>query len=639
MEPLRKTDPKEIGPARLVARLGSGGMGTVYLASINNSPVALKVVRGQFYEDAALKTRFQREISTMASISSPFVAEVVDSFVGEDEAWLAVQFINGLSLAERVQHQGPLDADEWWSTFVGCLTALSELHRHGILHRDVKPGNILLSESGPKLVDFGIAQVGEETSLTTTGLVAGTPAWLAPEQLEDEKLTAAADIFSLASTMVFASSGSSPWGNTTTTKVPVVFNRILTETPSLDNLDSYRKEILARMLEKIPSRRPTADELLFDCLPHMPGQVGQKFEGWISLYYLDRKLATPPAEESAARVLGALESSGNAALEKLTKVAVEEAQELRKKANREAQRTVEAAKKEAARLRTEAKREISAAQTQTAREGRSVFGSFGIKRWVVTVGVFLGLNAVIFGLIFLIPTGTIFAGSPPPAESQDAETQTDNEGTSGFSLTPTDGETLVRNSSVLITFTPPEGFDNYRSPRLEVFAADGQPEATACPSNSFPVDLVRSTNGNKYEISCKFMATGRYGIRVSWVGTNPGDRGVLTHLVSVSAEFNCFDADQWWTRCMKPSIPLPAVAENSNHGLPTAYTKITPVFGCDLLIDAYLPRRYDGIAATFSARELYGSPSTMVSTEWYAKLQQLDSNLDGVLCSEATPDL
>ncbi len=639
MEPLRKTDPKAIGPARLVARLGSGGMGTVFLASIKNSPVALKVVRGQFYQDPALKTRFQREISTMALISSPFVVKVIDSYVGEDEAWLAVEFIKGVSLAERVQHQGPLEDEEWWATFIGCLTALSELHRHGILHRDVKPGNILLSESGPKLVDFGIAQVGEETSLTTTGLVAGSPAWLAPEQLEEEKLTAAADIFSLASTMVFAASGASPWGNTTTTKVPLLFNRILTETPTLDGLDSLREKILTRMMEKAPPRRPTADEILTECLPNVPSQVRQKFASWISIYYLDRRVAVPPPEESAARVLEVLDSSSKSEIEEATRVVVEEAQELRREAGLEAKRTVEAAKRDAAKLRTDAKREVSQGKDATVREGTSRSGISSPGRGIIAVGGFLGMTAIILGLVFLGGANSIFPSPPSVTKNQEGGTQTKTSDISGFSLVPPDGENVRRNSFVSITLSSPPGFKFSSGPTIEVFPIDGQPEATACPSHSFPANPPRSSDGDNHEIQCEFIAMGRYAIRANWQGTDPSQKSeVLTHLISVTDGELCFDEEQWWILCMKSPVPLPAIAENSNHGMSTAWVRIPPASSCESLI-YYLSERYDGIAATYSARELYGSQATMVSTEIYAKLLHLDSNLDGVICSETTPDL
>ena len=372
MEPLRKSDPENIGPARLVARLGSGGMGTVYLASIDNSSVALKVVKGNFYDDPALKTRFEREITTMRNLRSPFVAKVVDSLVDEDDAWLAIEFINGDSLADRVKNKGPLEGEDWWTTLFGSLVALEEIHSRGVLHRDVKPANILLSESGPKFVDFGIAQVGDETSLTTTGLLAGSPAWLSPEQLDEHRPTPAADIFSLASTMVFAANGSSPWGSPTDTKVPVIFNRILTEPPRIDTLTDAQRDILQPMLEKDPSKRPSAQEILQQFLVDQPPIVKRKIAGWISLYYLDQKTDDLPADDAAVRTLDLLEYTDRAAQERLAQAALSEAQ-LRQEsalevAKKEAEQAIAEAQSRQESALEAAKREAEQAKAQAAQE-------------------------------------------------------------------------------------------------------------------------------------------------------------------------------------------------------------------------------------------------------------------------------
>lgn len=365
MDPLRKSDPQTIGPARLVARLGSGGMGTVYLASINGASVALKVVRGNFYDDPALRTRFEREISTMQSLQSPFVARVIDSNVEEDEAWLAIEFVNGDNISQRVQNQGPLGDQEWWTTLCASLIALEEIHGRGVLHRDVKPANILLSESGPKFVDFGIAQAGEETSLTATGLLAGSPAWLAPEQLEDHHPTSAADIFSLASTMVFAATGASPWGNPTQTAAPALFNRILNEPPRVDQLSPAQREVLEPMLHKDPSKRPPASELVAAVLVGQSSVVKKKIAGWISLYYLTQGFDDFPDGEAAVRALELLEYNDRAERERVAQTAQDGARELQNE-------LIEAAKVEVELAKASADQEIRDARRSLEREAQAI---------------------------------------------------------------------------------------------------------------------------------------------------------------------------------------------------------------------------------------------------------------------------
>ena len=431
MDPLRKSDPEFIGPARLVARLGSGGMGTVYLATIENSSVALKVVKGNFYDDPALKTRFEREISTMRSLRSPFVATVIDSQVDEDDAWMAVEFINGESLSERVQNRGPIENEEWWTTFFGALIALDEIHSNGVLHRDVKPANILLSESGPKFVDFGIAQAGEETSLTTTGLLAGSPAWLAPEQLEEHRPTPAADIFSLASTMVFAATGSSPWGSPTGTKVPVIFNRILSDPPRVDELTAAQREVLEPMLEKDPQKRPSAEGMVSKFLIGQPSVVKQRIAGWISLYYLGHGVTDLPEKEAAARVLRLLDVSDQESrireaelakekeeaeredfirnaekrAKKLRRVAEKEASDTRLQAEKEASALRDAARqkaeKEASALRDAAKKEAEAllARTRRSREEKAPNQTPKIRKPLASISIALvGISVLLVSL-------------------------------------------------------------------------------------------------------------------------------------------------------------------------------------------------------------------------------------------------
>jgi serine/threonine protein kinase len=283
MEPLKKQDPKKIGPYSLIARLGSGGMGTVYLAAERETTVALKVVSGGFEGDSALQSRFIREIETLKKMRSPFIAGILDSKTQKDSAWLAVNYVNGPNVLQEVSRNGPLSDERVWELTISCLIALTQIHGLGVVHRDIKPANVLLSETGPKLIDFGISQRSDETSLTTTGLVAGSPAWLAPEQLDVGEVTGAADLFSLGSLLVFAASGHSPWGNQNTMSVPILFNKILSESPDLSSLTADLRTVILPALAKDPTQRPAATILLSRALQAAPADVLQRIRNWLEL--------------------------------------------------------------------------------------------------------------------------------------------------------------------------------------------------------------------------------------------------------------------------------------------------------------------------------------------------------------------
>jgi serine/threonine protein kinase len=257
VEPLKSQDPKSIGPWKLIGRLGSGGMGIVYLAEKNIQRVALKVVQN-FMDSPEVRARLQREVEVMGKIKSARVAKVIDSDVSSDFAWIATEFIDGPDLKTYIESGGVLNEQDWQGLALGLFQGLEEVHAEGIIHRDIKPSNILISNNGPKLIDFGIAQGSDATSLTSTGLVAGSPAWLAPEQIHGETLTSAADIFSAGSVLKFAATGNSPWGDSTSTTTPVIFNKILTKDPDFTGLTNYQKTFLSKLMDKNAKQRITA---------------------------------------------------------------------------------------------------------------------------------------------------------------------------------------------------------------------------------------------------------------------------------------------------------------------------------------------------------------------------------------------
>lgn len=261
MERLKKSDPKQIGPFETVARLGAGGMGVVFLGTRETERVAIKVVRNSFLDDPSLRTRFEREIDTLRRVSSPFVARMMDASTEGEFAWHAVEFVNGPNLRELVASKGPLPEAQWWIVARQLADALRSVHQLEIVHRDVKPANIIMSDTGPKLIDFGIAQDFDATSLTMTGLVAGSPAWLSPEQLEGTPITPGSDLYSLGSVLVFAATGRSPWGTETSMSLQVVYQKILAGQPDLEGLSPSQKELIYCLHHPDPSMRRFDDVL------------------------------------------------------------------------------------------------------------------------------------------------------------------------------------------------------------------------------------------------------------------------------------------------------------------------------------------------------------------------------------------
>ena len=263
MERLKKSDPDFIGPWKLINRLGSGGMSVVYQASKNErTSVALKVIRSQYLDNQVDRSRIEREISTLTQIKSNFVCQIIDSDITEDFAWIATEYINGPDLKTKVNLDGPYAEDDWYLLSKGLLEGLKAIHEYGVVHRDIKPTNILISANGPKIIDFGIAQSSEATSLTSTGLIAGSPAWLSPEQINGDKVTYSSDIFSAGAVLNFAVSGISPWGDNTKITKDVIYNRILQKQPDLSSLSILQKSLVQQMMEKTPKSRPSADQAL-----------------------------------------------------------------------------------------------------------------------------------------------------------------------------------------------------------------------------------------------------------------------------------------------------------------------------------------------------------------------------------------
>ncbi|MEU0396900.1 bifunctional serine/threonine-protein kinase/ABC transporter substrate-binding protein [Streptomyces sp. NPDC006208] len=268
MEQLRSSDPVRIADHRLLGRLGAGGMGVVYLARTpGGALVALKVLAAEYAEEPGFRERFRREVDVARRIRSPWAVPLVDADADAEAPWLATAYVPGPSLAEAVAAHGPL-TEHGLRVLGGRLArALAEVHRAGLVHRDLKPGNVLIALDGPRLIDFGISRAPEDTALTATGLVVGTPGYLSPEQADGrggQAIGPPSDVFSLGCVLAFAATGRPPFG---TGALDALLYRAVHDPADLDGVPPALGEVVSRCLEKDPAQRPGADELVRELLP------------------------------------------------------------------------------------------------------------------------------------------------------------------------------------------------------------------------------------------------------------------------------------------------------------------------------------------------------------------------------------
>jgi len=257
--PLGPGDPRSLGRWTTSERIGAGGMGVVYRAESDRGEAAIKVVRPGLLDDVAVHERFAREVEVLRRVRDVHICRFLDADLIGEPAWLATAFIPGPNLKELVAENGPLPPREWWRLARGLAQALAVLEVHGIIHRDVKPANVIMSQGDPVLIDFGIANPEDASSLTATGAVAGSPSWLSPEQAELKPTTSASDAFSLGSALAFAATGRPPFGQGNTMAVLLA---VSTAEPDLAGIDPDRAALLGRLLQKSPGARPDAREVL-----------------------------------------------------------------------------------------------------------------------------------------------------------------------------------------------------------------------------------------------------------------------------------------------------------------------------------------------------------------------------------------
>jgi predicted Ser/Thr protein kinase len=252
--------PERLGPYHVIRRLGQGGMGVVYLAKDDaGQAVAVKALHPGMAEEEHARRRLAREVETMHRVRSPYVAEVLGADLDGDPPYIVTRYVPGLTLDAVISAGGPLTGAALGRLAYGLAQALAAVHAAGVVHRDLKPGNVMIADGEPVVIDFGIAQLVETTRLTVTGMFMGTPGYLAPEVIEGKDSGPGSDVHSWGATVAFAAIGRPPFG---TGAFEAIFFRIMHSQPDLDTLPVPLRSMVQRALSRDPALRPSAAELV-----------------------------------------------------------------------------------------------------------------------------------------------------------------------------------------------------------------------------------------------------------------------------------------------------------------------------------------------------------------------------------------
>ncbi|SIO87058.1 serine/threonine-protein kinase [Nocardiopsis sp. JB363] len=262
--PLKPRDPADIGGYRTVGRLGAGGMGAVYAArSPAGELVAVKLVHGDLAADPDFRARFRREADLVGRVVGPCVPRFLAQDTDADQPWLVTEYVSGPTLRQHVREHGPLSGAPLHAFATGIAEALRAIHAAGIVHRDLKPGNVILAPDGPKVLDFGIARAIDETAITSTGGLFGTPGWVAPELLRGSPPSVAADVFAWGGLVAYAATGRSPFGTGSAETMAV---RVLDGEPDLAGVPEALMPLVRAATGQDPNRRPTVEQALAELL-------------------------------------------------------------------------------------------------------------------------------------------------------------------------------------------------------------------------------------------------------------------------------------------------------------------------------------------------------------------------------------
>jgi predicted Ser/Thr protein kinase len=271
-DPLVPQDPQYVGQYQILARLGEGGMGAVYLGrGSDGRKVAIKVVRPELAQDPGFVARFHDEVAHAQRVASFCTAQVLDHGESGGRAYMVTEFIDGTTLLDHVRENGGLSPGLLQGVAVGVAAGLVAIHSAGIIHRDLKPGNVLLSITGPRVIDFGIARaLDSASSHTMTGQLIGSPGWMAPEQVSGQTLTTAADIFAWGCLLAYAANARHPFGQGS---LPEMAVRVVHTQPEVGDLPAPLDQLVRAALDKDPLRRPSARELLLTLVGGNAGEA------------------------------------------------------------------------------------------------------------------------------------------------------------------------------------------------------------------------------------------------------------------------------------------------------------------------------------------------------------------------------
>ncbi|MGW2116975.1 serine/threonine-protein kinase [Streptomyces zhihengii] len=267
-QPLREDDPREVAGYTLRARIGEGGMGTVFLTRERDGrrPVALKLIRREHAQNERFRRRFAREVQVARTVQGPHLVPVVDHDAEAELPWLATRYVPGVPLDEALREFGPLPVGAALRLTAGAAHALAAVHTAGLVHRDVKPANVLLAAEGPWLMDLGIARdTGNTSALTTVGRMVGTPRYMSPEHALGRDLTSASDVFTLGLVAAEAVTGRHPYGEGGGLVVATRIAGTEHDPPDLAAHPAPLRELIAATLSPRPADRPTAAETASLC--------------------------------------------------------------------------------------------------------------------------------------------------------------------------------------------------------------------------------------------------------------------------------------------------------------------------------------------------------------------------------------
>ncbi|WNZ11080.1 serine/threonine-protein kinase [Streptomyces sp. 11x1] len=280
-EPLRTEDPREIAGYPLYARIGEGGMGTVYLSrSRGGQPVALKLVRPEYADSPAFRERFAREVAAGRRVSGYHLVPIVDHDAGAERPWLATHYVPGVPLDQALETHGPLPVATVLQLLACAAYALDAVHTAGVIHRDVKPANLLLAADGPWLLDFGIARAAGAATLTTAGRLIGTPRYMSPEHALGRRVTSASDVFALGLIAAVAATGSHPYGRGNPLAIATRIAATDVSPPVLDGIGRPLVDVIRRCLTADPVSRPSAAAVAEHCAGAARRDV-RDFAGWL----------------------------------------------------------------------------------------------------------------------------------------------------------------------------------------------------------------------------------------------------------------------------------------------------------------------------------------------------------------------